>query len=199
MNMIGSRLLPLVLSAALLGCAVTLPAMPSRAVSGETLAVGRVITVLTGPTNRWFAPELRFFEVVNRASGERVRVNVQSSDSWFVLPLPAGEYELSRIQISEGAFIGLAGLEPTFRIGAGETTYIGTWRLGIESPQYDRSVLLSAVLEPEQAVRDGIGSVISLGARPLSVSLLSPSTVETRLYEAPPYPRFWWFKRHHTS
>lgn len=189
----------------LVGCATTLPALPDSSDLTEPLpsdgaiVVGHVVTVLIEPTNRAYAPELHFFELINTATQERVRVEVESKDRWFILPLGPGDYELSRLQISEGAFLAMAGLNPGFKVMEGEITYIGTWRLGIESPQYDRSILLSAIAEGREAVHRGLASYPSLQDHPFSTKLLTPATVETRLYEIPPYPKFWWFRRHHTS
>ncbi len=189
----------------LVGCATTLPALPDSSDLTEPLpsdgaiVVGHVVTVLIEPTNRAYAPELHFFELINTATQERVRVEVESKDRWFILPLGPGDYELSRLQISEGAFLAMAGLNPGFKVMEGEITYIGTWRLGIESPQYDRSILLSAIAEGREAVHRALASYPSLQDHPFSTKLLTPATVETRLYEIPPYPKFWWFRRHHTS
>jgi hypothetical protein len=95
--------------------------------------------------------------------------------------------------------MAMATLNPGFKVLEGTVTYVGTWRLGIESPQYDRSVLLSAVEESEEAVRRALVPYALLQDRPVSTGLLNPAMVETRLYEIPPYPRYWWFRRHHTS
>ena len=189
----------------LIGCTVTLPALPDPSelseplASGGAVVVGHVVTVLMGPTTRWYTPELRFFELINTTTQDRIRVNIESKDRWFILPLPPGDYELSRLQISEGGFLAMAGLNPGFRVVEGRVTYVGTWRLGIESPQYDRGVFLSAVIESEEAVRVALTPYPSLQDRPFSTELLTPATVEARLYEMPPYPRVWWFRRHHTS
>ena len=182
-----------------LGCMTTMPRIPDTIPSDGSVVIGRAITVLIGPTTRGFTPELRFFELINVATQERIRVDVNSDDAWFILPVPAGQYELSRIQISEGAFMGMAGLSPQFQASEDHVTYVGTWRFGIESPQYDRSVLLSAVAEQEPALRGALTSYPALEDRPITTYLLTPSTFETRLYEMPPYPRVWWFRRHHTS
>ncbi|MGH7232010.1 MAG: hypothetical protein ACREJU_11730 [Nitrospiraceae bacterium] len=195
---------PLMLLARI-GCTTTLSALPDPSALSEpwrsdgAVVVGHVITVLMGPTTRGYVPELRFFELVNTATHDRIRVEVESEDRWFILSLPAGVYEVSRLQISEGGFLGVAGLNPGFEVMEGRVTYVGTWRLGIESPQYDRSVLLSAVTESEDTVRQALAPYQTLQGRPLSTALLTPATVETRLYEVPPYPRVWWFRRHHTS
>ena len=203
--MIRRLLEPLVILI-LTGCATTtLPALPNSSDSSKapysdgSIVVGHVITVLMGPTTRGHLPELRFFELINIATQDRIRVEVESEDRWFILPLPPGDYELSRVQVAEGGFQGTAGLNPGFKVAGGELTYVGTWRLGIESPQYDRSILLSAVMENEDVVRRVLAPYYSLRNRPLSTDLLTPATVETRMYEVPPYPRFWWFRRHHTS
>jgi hypothetical protein len=47
--------------------------------------------------------ELRFFELVHSPSWHRFQVKVQANDTWFILPLPAGDYEVARIQVQEGA------------------------------------------------------------------------------------------------
>jgi hypothetical protein len=60
-------------------------------------------------------------------------------------------------------------------------------------------MLLSAVAESEEIVRQALAPYQILRDRHLSTHILTPSTVETRLYEISPYPRFWWFRRHHTS
>jgi hypothetical protein len=189
----------LLLLCAVTGCVTTLPVRPESVSSDGAIVVGRAVTVLLGPTTRWFIPELRFFEVVNTVTNARIRVDVNSDDAWFVLPLPAGQYELSRIQISEGAFMGVAGLNPQFQVSEDGVTYVGTWRFGVESPQYDRSVLLSAVTERDPSIRDALAPYPVLVDRPIVTHLLTPPTIETRLYEVPPYPRVWFFRRHHTS
>jgi hypothetical protein len=189
----------LLLLCAVTGCVTTLPVRPESVSSDGAIVVGRAVTVLLGPTTRWFIPELRFFEVVNTVTNARIRVDVNSDDAWFVLPLPAGQYELSRIQISEGAFMGVTGLNPQFQVSEDGVTYVGTWRFGVESPQYDRSVLLSAVTERDPSIRDALAPYPVLVDRPIVTHLLTPPTIETRLYEVPPYPRVWFFRRHHTS
>jgi hypothetical protein len=183
----------------LTGCVVTMPLVPDAIPEHSSVVIGRAVTLLVGPTTRWYTPELRFFELINVATQERIRVDVNSDDAWFVLPVPAGRYALSRVQISEGAFMGMAGLDSQFQAGDGDVTYVGTWRFGVESPQYDRTVLLSAVAEPEPALRDALTLYPGLDTRTITTHLLTPSTIETRLYETPPYPRFKWFRRHHTS
>jgi hypothetical protein len=200
-----ATLLKVLMFLTLVGCTTTLPALPNSSERSESLpwddaiVVGHVITVLMGPTTRGNIPKLRFFELVNIMTHERIRIDVDSEDGWFVLPLPLGSYEFARLQIAEGAFLANAGLSSRFNVVGKGITYVGTWRLGIEPPQYDRSALISVVTEDEDVIRHALAPHYSLGDYPLAIDLLSPTTTETRLYEVPPYPRVWWFRRHHTS
>ena len=134
------KLLKLLILLALIGCTTTLPPVPNLSELSEPLpldravVVGHVMTVLIGPTTRWYPPELRFFELTNTTTQDRIRIHIESKDRWFILPLPPGDYELSRLQISEGGFLAMAGLSPGFTATEGRVIYVGTWRMGIESP-----------------------------------------------------------------
>jgi hypothetical protein len=165
----------------------------------DTVAIGRVITVLVGPSNRWYEPELRFFEVVHRATGHRTQVMIEGADKWFVIPLLPGDYDLSRVQVSEGAFRGMAKVGVSFSVAANGATYVGTWQLGVDTPQYNRTVILSAVQEPLQDVADHLRLYPALRDRPVQSRLPTPAVAEARLFEISPYPTIWWFRRHQTS
>ncbi|MGE3153064.1 MAG: hypothetical protein AB7G48_07945 [Nitrospiraceae bacterium] len=175
-----------------------LPRHVERVPPGTAVVVGHVITVLLGPTTRIYNPTLHFFELMNSNTHDRIRVDLSSDDAWFVLPLPVGSYEVTLLQIAEGAFLANAGLNSRFHVEEG-LTFVGTWRLGIESPQYDREVIISVVTDNEVHIREKLAPYYSVIDQSLAFNLLSPATSETRLYEVPPYPRYWWFKRHHTS
>src|SRR5215510_12559100 len=103
-----------VLFIALNGCATELPATIESTDSETTLAVGRVTTVLTGERKRIYEPRLRTFELENQQTHELFRVNIQSDDELFALSLPPGQYQLNRIQISEGPFMSMAQLSASF-------------------------------------------------------------------------------------
>ncbi|MGH7256548.1 MAG: hypothetical protein ACREI3_12325, partial [Nitrospirales bacterium] len=77
-------------------------------------------------------------------------------------------------------------------------TYLGTWRLGVSSPRYGREVLLSFVEELEETWPIVVDRYPGLRDRPITTVLPNPVLSETRLYEVPPYPRIWFFRRHHT-
>lgn len=97
------------------GCATALPTAPEVRDITTPIVFGRAVALVTGKTTRWYEPQVRFFELVNRKTHERFKVDVQSEDKTFVLQLPAGEYELSRVQISEGPFLSMADLLPRSR------------------------------------------------------------------------------------
>ncbi|MFQ5991580.1 MAG: hypothetical protein ACE5NA_03995, partial [Nitrospiraceae bacterium] len=158
----------------------------------------RVQTALAGPTTRVYLPELRFIEVYNRTTGGRYRVDVESTDELFFLKLPPGEYEVNRIMIHEGAFQAMANLAPTFQVSGEALNYIGTWRFGVDSPQYGRMVVVTVVSELDQAAAEAIARYPGWSGHPILTQLPEPAISESRLYEVPPYPRIWWFRRHHT-
>ena len=193
-----------VLMTLLYGCTPVLEALPAGSSEGgvcnsATILRGRVTTGLTGPSTRPFVPKLQFFELVNTTLGHRVRINVESDDTSFVLPLPPGDYQLTRVGISEGAFQALAEIGAGFMLSEGTMTDIGTWHLSIESPQYDREIVFSSSSEPKDHIKSTMGAYPCLGARSVVSTSVYPAAVETRLYETAPYPRIWWFRRHHTT
>ena len=189
------------LSGALFGsCATELASTPESLEASASVVFGRAVTVLTGKTTRWYGPAVRFFELANRHTNERFRVELRSNDKLFVLQLPAGEYVLSRVQISEGPFISMADFQSTFQVAADQVTYLGTWRFGVDTPRYGRMVVVSAVQEQEdqeQAERQLMARYPDLEGRPIAMVLPIPASAESRLYEVMPYPRYSrYFRRH---
>jgi hypothetical protein len=182
------------------GCATELPVTVAEADVSETLVVGRVVTIITGQTQRLYAPALRSFEVINTESQERFKVDVQSADGYFSLSLPAGHYELNRLQISEGPFLSMAQLSANFSLKPDGMTFLGTWRFGIDSPKYGRQVLVSMIQDERdqerarQFVKD---TYPTLKSRSLAMLIPEPSHEVARLFEVMPYPRnSRYFRRH---
>jgi hypothetical protein len=182
------------------GCATELPVMPAAADLSENLVMGRVVTNITGNIERIYAPELRSFEVVNMENQERFRVEVQSADEYFLLTLPPGTYELSRVQISEGPFLSMAQLSASFVLKPSVMTFLGTWHFGVDSPKYGRQVVVSMTHDEQdqerarQFVKD---TYPTYHARAPVMLIPEPSHEEARLYEVMPYPRILgYFRRH---
>jgi hypothetical protein len=182
------------------GCATELPVSPESPEIKTPVVFGRAITLLTGETSRWYKPQVRFFELINRQTLERYSIEVASDDKMFVLQLPAGEYELTRVQISEGPFMSMADLASTFQVGADPITYVGTWRFGIDSPRYGRMMVISAVRDQQeqaQAQRALFEQYRILDGQAVVAALPTPNEAQTRLYEVMPYPRYpRYFRRH---
>jgi hypothetical protein len=176
----------------LVGCATDLPPTVAPTEEATSLVIGRITTIITGETRRIYDPALRFFELVNRQTQERFRVDVQSDDQQFVLSLPPEVYELNRVQINEGSFMSLAQLSASFALERGAIAYLETWRFGVDSPKYGRMVLLSMTVNErdralaEQVIKQGypeheIEAVVTV--------LPDPAESEARLYKVTPYPR----------
>jgi hypothetical protein len=163
--------------------------------TGGPVVLGRVQIVLTAPSPRWYAPEVRFFELRNRATEERSRVDIASTDELFVLSLPPGEYELTRVQINEGPFLAMADLGASFSVNPDGVTYLGTWRFMVDSPRTQRMVILTVVPEQAKAQRQLTTQYPGLAGRPFVTVLPTPATSETRLYAVAPYPRYRYFRR----
>lgn len=181
-------------------CTTEIPTVVESGTVPANVVVGRALTVLTGERSRIYLPAVRSFEILNRQTQERYTVEIQSDDERFVLPLAPGNYELTRVQISEGPFLSMAQLTSTFSVAPGSITYLGTWRFGVDSPKYGRMVLVSMVSDDNDrtqvaaSLRETHPSLENAGVETV---LPDPSEVQTRLFEVMPYPRYpRYFRRH---
>ena len=180
------------------GCATEVAPLPKSLPDNQPVAFGKVQAFLTGPTNRWYLPQVRFFELKNITTKQRFRVDLKSADSPFFLSLPAGEYELARVQINEGAFRSMAQLSPTFQVSDGGLNYLGKWELKIHPPTYLRLIDISVESDLEEAKAEVLSTHPDLAGLPIVAQLPTPTESESRLVEISPYPRVWWFCRHLT-
>ena len=182
------------------GCATELPVTVAEADVSGTLVVGRVVTIITGESQRIYAPELRSFEVINTESQERFRVDVQSADEYFSLSLPPGHYDLSRVQISEGPFLSMAQLSASFALKPDVMTFLGTWHFGVDFPKYGRQVVVSMThdeQDQERARQFVKNTYPTFNARSPVMLVPEPAHEEARLFEVMPYPRILgYFRRH---
>ncbi len=182
------------------GCAATVVTNQVPPSEGTTWAFVRVLTVLADRPGRLYDPALQLMEVRHRASGNRYRVEVGADDKFLVFPLPSGEYEVTRVQISEGPFLSMAEPSMVFHIEPEGVTYLGRWRLAVQSPRYGRNVLVS-VLQPDEGQTEDWQALTEeypeRTATPVMVAGVTPTALETRLYEVMPYPRYPpYFRRH---
>lgn len=182
------------------GCVTQLPALTDPNEVTGSLAVGRVVTVLTGDRSRRFLPAVRFLEVEDQASHKRFQVEINSPDRYFAANLPPGQYRLIRVQITEGPFMSMADVSMTFPVDATAITHVGTWRFGVESPRYGRMLRVSVVAdqaEMEKAQDFLHAQYPLLEGSSMVETLPQPISIEARLYEVMPYPRYpRYFRRH---
>jgi len=182
------------------GCVTELPVAVGPSDLSGTLVVGRVVTVITGESQRMYVPELRSFEVINTESQQRFKVDVQSKDKYFSLSLPAGQYELIRVQISEGPFLSMAQLSANFVLKPDVPTFLGTWRFGVGSPKYGRQIVVSMIPDEQDQKRAQQfvkNTYPTFNTRSLVMLIPEPSHEEARLFEVMPYPRYPnYFRRH---
>ena len=168
--------------------------------ANQPIIIGRVVTFLLGPTTRWYEPAVRFIELTHRATQQRYQVMIERDDRHFILELPSGDYELSRVQISEGPFMSLADLHETFTVLPERLTYVGTWRFGVDIPKYGRKVLVSIIEDDEshrEAERRTLDQYPQWANYASITALPEPVAVEARLYEVASYPRIpRYFRRH---
>ncbi|HSQ92509.1 MAG TPA: hypothetical protein VLM19_10110 [Nitrospiraceae bacterium] len=182
------------------GCAAELPVTVAEPDVSGTLVVGRVVTTITGQSQRVYPPELRSFEVINTESEKSYKILVKSEDEYFSFSLPPGHYKINRVQISEGPFLSMAQLTGSFVIEPDVVTFLGTWRFGVDSPKYGRQVMVSIIhgeqdhQRAQQFVKD---SYPTLDARPMVILIPEPSHEQVRLFEVMPYPNYArYFRRH---
>jgi len=190
----------LILIATSPGCTTRLPAVAEDLPPNKPVVLGRAVSVLLGPTTRWYLPAVRFVELVNRDTHERYQVLLEAEDRRFAIEVPPGPYELSRVQISEGPFMSMADLQAVFTVADTGLVSVGTWRFGIETPQYGRKVVVSIIEDPESA-RESVQKFLEQHpdweGQTVTSSLPEPAVLETRLYEVAPYPRNpRYFRRH---
>lgn len=182
------------------GCAADVASLVEGSEIRGPLVVGRMVVALTGETSRLYSPRVRFFELERQQTHERFTVDISSDDRHFVIALPAGDYRLNRVQISEGPFMSMADVSVEFSVGQEPVTYVGTWRFGVDSPRYGRTVSLSMVMDQNDRLQ---AEAFLFKQYPVTRGILmaaavpEPSAVESRLYEVMPYPRYpRYFRRH---
>ncbi len=163
------------------------------------MILGRIVTELAGPTTRTYLPGVGFLELTRPDNGQRIRVDVNASEETFRVALPAGRYEVTRVQIAEGPFRSLCDLSLAFEVAPKTVTYVGTWTFRPGTPKYGRMITVSVTEDSEarDLARDLFSEDRQLTEWTSAVSLPVPASVETRLYEVASYPRVdKYFRRH---
>lgn len=187
----------------LASCASSQPFAEVRSIHASTDArptmFGRIQLVPRGPIARIYSPVVRFFELYSPTLDRRFQVEVDAAKAFFALAIPPGEYVLTRVQITEGAFRGMAQVHQPFEVKATGATYVGSWTLALAPPRYDRTMELSIASEPIAATAEFMARHPAFDG---PVHTAFPEAViapKTRLWEIYPYPRYKYFLRHHPT
>ena len=184
-------------SLSLIGCSTQ--GLPDTENSGkdESPVLAFVQVAPKGPYFRKHQTEamIRFFDVKNIGTGERVRLTVESNTSRLVASLAPGEYELFRVQIGEGPFRSEALVEMTFQVYAEKISYLGTWHFVIDPPKTVR--MLQWEILGESSDRDLVrASNSEYDYKHIVFSLPKPLITKVRLFAvAPMQPRSKYFYR----
>lgn len=181
------------------GCMSNIQSKVDSFPDNGTVLFGRIQVVLTGPTTRWYEPRINFIELYNQTIDQRFRVDIESNESLLVFPLPDGDYQLTRVQIGEGGFRGMANLSVVFHIQPDTVNYVGTWKFSVASPFYDRDLALTVSSELVQTLSEAYVVYPDLQNPHITITLPTPTEIQTRLFEVTPYPRVRWFQRRSTS
>lgn len=197
-----SRLVLMLFLSNLQGCVTDAPTVSSpQDERGQVLLVGRVVTVLTGDRARKFEPAVRDIELLENNTGTRYRVSIEEPHKPFMVFVPPGRYEITRVKIHEGPFLSMAQLASSFSVEEGRPVFVGVWRFGVESPRYGRMVVVSIVPDDEarqQAERELHEMYPALATAAAVTVMPEPAEMEARLYEVAPYPRISrYFRRHY--
>ena len=195
----GAAMLGLLLCLGLTACVSGLSAQIENYDASFPIVFGRVVSEVAGHTTRIYPPQVCFFLLMNRETKDRVQVLVESDDRTFSFQVVPGEYELTRVQVSEGPFMSMADYAVGFEVVQGRL-YVGTWRFRIDIPRYGRMMSFSADLDEEarrEAERQLFREAPDVRDTVVTEVALCPSQAETRLFEVMPYPRYpRYFRRH---
>ena len=180
-------------------CVTVVRPIPTTFPDQGAVAFGQIKVILSGPSHRWYEPEVRFIELYNHALDRRFRIDVESDDSLFAISLPEGDYHLTRVQIREGGFRGMAEFTTAFHLDADTVNYLGTWTFAVGSPYYDRAIVMMVSSDMVKALAQANMIYQDLAPRTITNNLAQPAEDQARLFEVTPYPRVRWFQRRTTS
>ena len=178
-------------------CAARVTPYPAMLVPEEKhpVVIGFVDVRVHGPVTRIAPPYITFLELLNRETRERIFLTIQAPDSSFYLHLVPGEYVVTRVQINEAGFRGMAHLHHAFTVTDHPMQYLGHWHFVLTSPTTMRRLELSIEADVVRAATDLAIHYPEVPSQQLVSTLPVPLASKTRLYEITPYPRMWWYVR----
>jgi hypothetical protein len=160
----------------------------------EPTAFGLIKVRTTGSYSRGYQTHLRFFHLLNRGTGERLRVDVQSAAIAFFLHLVPGNYEVVRVQFNEGPMMMEAHVSLEFQVRPNGTTYLGTWHFDVDTPRTQR-MLRTEIFNEEPHWGEILTMHQALNRKTMEVVLPKLGSEEMRLYTVAPYPKISYYYR----
>ena len=160
----------------------------------EPTAFGLIKVRTTGSYSRGYQTQLRFFHLLNRGTGERLRVDVQSAAKAFILNLSPGDYEVIRVRFNEGPMMMESHISLQFQVRPNETTYLGTWQFDVDTPRTQR--MLRTEIVHEQSNWEEISLMHRASSRKaMQVFLPALGSEKIRLFTVAPYPKISYYYR----
>lgn len=160
----------------------------------EPTAFGLIKVRTTGSYSRGYQTQLRFFHLLNRGTGERLRVDVQSAAIAFFLILAPGDYEVVRVQFNEGPMMMEAHVSLQFQVRPNGTTYLGTWHFDVDTPRTQR-MLRTEIFYEEPNWGEILMMHRAFNRTTMEVFLPKLGSEEIRLYTVAPYPKISYYYR----
>ena len=160
----------------------------------EPTVFGLINVKTTGSYSRGYQTQLRFFHLLNRGTGERFRVDVQSAAKAFILNLAPGDYEVIRVQFNEGPMMMESHVSLQFQVRPNGTTYLGIWQFDVDTPRTQR-MLRTEIVHEQPNLEEVSMMHRALNRKTMEVFLPKLGSEEIRLFTVAPYPKIGYYYR----
>lgn len=124
--------------------------------SDHGLVLGRMHVIWNGKDQRK-GVRLPFdvrWRIRQEESGTQLLINHVPVDGPFVVDLPAGSYRLMVVSLDNSLGLWQTSLPATFTVQPQACTYLGTWKLQIQTEFYSGSMTRQVIDQPDLAQRD---------------------------------------------
>ena len=141
---------------------------------GQGLVFGHIAVIRDGEYQMTSLPGFprEFGWVLTQAgSGKRYVVNPLTQDGPFVLELPGGSYEVTKLMYEERAGLWEGRLPASFSVRLGEATYLGTWEITFTNLG-SSSRILGGVVNQLIAASDDLKQNYAGTLQPITLGLL---------------------------
>ncbi|MGE3976454.1 MAG: hypothetical protein AB7F94_02600 [Nitrospira sp.] len=130
--------------------------LPSMMKSSHGLVLGRMHLVWNGREQRTGArfPLHVRLRITEEKSGAQVVIDRVPVDGPFVLDLPAASYRLTVVSLHNSLGVWQTSLPATFSVWPQECTYLGTWKLQMQTEFFSGSMTRQVFDQRDLAARD---------------------------------------------